>query len=702
MRTLSEEQLCNQILYKELIENSRHQIELYGVRNSNSKISIYTQQGFVTTCLRVISEQFNPDFKDSPFDFFYKDFEKNEALFLSYIKENYSDSRFRSLKWGFNFIVEEVLQYHNTKYWLSPDSVRFPLYENPVDRLLHCLNLVLEVNYPHYVKKKNKTLKKYALIAHEINKYCGANYLTEGMILQYYARKRVPDFVMEKREPEFFINRNCKPRIVLEAVENLSVAPSGYLMDLFPVKAIIGADDLNEGQIKQGRVHRNFRPPLNMNLITDDFRDELYTYCSYKIEPLTDKDRNQKWTRRENEQYDETKAHEYENILTATKPTSLAVYDPKLYIPSLGKFVSSLLVILKDALQLKLLSVEECTPFHLSQHKIVRKVFSNILKDKGYITVADHVIVHNLSTMWKPDTCFFYEYADDIFCERYNLTKEEILELARENYRELKRISKELEDYIQVSKDSHKIKNRGIIELDIPAMYVFDMLEAAKKDIHLYTTRSHDKTIRLNFLNTIRDTALVMCLMEIPLRARNWANMKYGYTPDSECIYKDEKTGCYTVRIPKHCFKNFKQKIIPENFKLSLSEEITPHIDRYINEVRPLFLEGKESKYFLVSSVGNKFDVDDLGHSLRLFTQKFGNQKVKKGGIGIHFFRDIVATTFLKKNKGGYSYVAFLLLDSERMIREHYGHLKPDDAFQDWQEYKKQLLQEKRETGEAV
>ncbi len=193
-----------------------------------------------------------------------------------------------------------------------------------------------------------------------------------------------------------------------------------------------------------------------------------------------------------------------------------------------------------------------------------------------------------------------------------------------------------------------------------------------------------------------------MCLMEIPLRARNWANMKWGENLNSECIFKDKKTGRYVVSIPKHCFKNFTQKIIPDHFRLILSEELTPHIDLYINEVRPVFLNGAESKYFLISSAGNKLDVDDLGHALRLFTQKFGNQKVKKGGIGIHFFRDIVATTFLKKNKGGYTYVAFLLLDSEQMIREHYGHLNPDDAFVDWQDYKKQLLQSRRLKGEAV
>ena len=52
--------------------------------------------------------------------------------------------------------------------------------------------------------------------------------------------------------------------------------------------------------------------------------------------------------------------------------------------------------------------------------------------------------------------------------------------------------------------------------------------------------------------------------------------------------------------------------------------------------------------------------------------------------MNIHGFRAIVATTFLKKFKGAFAYAAFLLLDSEEMIREHYGHLSPDDAFSDW------------------
>lgn len=43
-----------------------------------------------------------------------------------------------------------------------------------------------------------------------------------------------------------------------------------------------------------------------------------------------------------------------------------------------------------------------------------------------------------------------------------------------------------------------------------------------------------------------------------------------------------------------------------------------------------------------------------------------------------------MATTFLKQNKGAFTYVAYLLLDSEKMIKEHYGHLTPADAFKDW------------------
>ena len=54
------------------------------------------------------------------------------------------------------------------------------------------------------------------------------------------------------------------------------------------------------------------------------------------------------------------------------------------------------------------------------------------------------------------------------------------------------------------------------------------------------------------------------------------------------------------------------------------------------------------------------------------------------GGIAVHFFRDIVATTFLKKFPSAYHHAALLLLDSEQTVKDNYGHLKHEDAFSLW------------------
>src|SRR5690606_15132500 len=134
------------------------------------------------------------------------------------------------------------------------------------------------------------------------------------------------------------------------------------------------------------------------------------------------------------------------------------------------------------------------------------------------------------------------------------------------------------------------------------------------KDIQMYQTHSNLETIRVSHLNAIRDTAIVMCLMEIPLRARNWADMMLGYHPSNECIYKEDDR--YVVSIPKHSFKNFHQKIIPGAFTRKLSEATSKYIDLYLSEVRPVFLRGRDSNFFILSSHGNKLATTNLGHSI--------------------------------------------------------------------------------------
>src|SRR5690606_32342051 len=193
--------------------------------------------------------------------------------------------------------------------------------------------------------------------------------------------------------------------------------------------------------------------------------------------------------------------------------------------------------------------------------------------------------------------------------------------------------------------------------------------------------------------NTFRDIVLATCVSRVPLRLRNWADMRVGYDFDNECIYK--KDDLWHLSIPKHCFKNYRQEIIPDHFKYAFDENVSRLIDRYM-ELRVKF--GHENiEYFCVSSKNIKNNTDTVSTNFYSITEKYRDPNVLDKGINIHYMRDIVATTFLKKHKGAFGYVAYLLLDSEEMIRNHYGHLSPSDAFSEWGNYLESLKNEKLE-----
>ena len=85
-----------------------------------------------------------------------------------------------------------------------------------------------------------------------------------------------------------------------------------------------------------------------------------------------------------------------------------------------------------------------------------------------------------------------------------------------------------------------------------------------------------------------------------------------------------------------------------------------------------------------MTSKNIKLDANTFTNMNRTFFTKYGHQDLKVGGIGVHFFRDIVATTFLKKFPSAYHHAALLLLDSEQTVKDNCGHLKHEDAFSLW------------------
>ena len=107
MQTLTSNQVCNQLLYRELKLNCIHQANVYCTKRSLKEKSANNKRSDVSYVLRTIVEQYNPDFKKSPFDFFYKDLDANKKLIFDHLEKTQSHTRSNQLKREFLFILDE-------------------------------------------------------------------------------------------------------------------------------------------------------------------------------------------------------------------------------------------------------------------------------------------------------------------------------------------------------------------------------------------------------------------------------------------------------------------------------------------------------------------------------------------------------------------------------------------------------------------
>jgi hypothetical protein len=303
-------------------------------------------------------------------------------------------------------------------------------------------------------------------------------------------------------------------------------------------------------------------------------------------------------------------------------------------------------------------------------------------------------LITTFSCMWKPESCFFSEHRTELGLD---LSEEELLKMAEEYYPLFDSLRQTTESLTTLSPNSTKIKNKFITDLTDPSEYVRKALSKAKNVLAAHDGyRSELKDAEKSEHPTAvlsRNITIISCLLELPLRARNWSDMRLGYTPDGECIYKNQN-GLYEVHIPKHCFKNFDQKIIHENFVHVFSKSTSAVIAAYLDKDRESFKGSEDSPYFMVSTRSPYLTARSLSRVIDEFFKIYGDQTIKKGGIRIHFFRDIVATSFLKQFPGAYAHAGMLLLDSEETMKQNYGHLQPKDALSLWQAHNESKMLE--------
>ena len=665
------EALFHKHSFKELVLNVERVIRKH-YQLSKTEDYIHQKNKVAKRALNVFMDQFNPDFRSDPIEVLKSDvFEDQLELYFSEtiahldIEVRY---RYRGI---LRFVNDEVVVLHGTKYWVK-DDFGFDQNADATTRFKLCVDNIYTLYEKGY--KKYKDEKKYKLVATAVNSYCKAEYLNANFLRKAYSGYRpLPLFADIDEKPDFFNKKKYSPYTIIRAIEKISLAPEGYLTSV--IHPILVSDIPKRTKSKFPR-----KPNFDFSLITESLKSEIHLYAKYKTDIFTDKKRNGIWKVRP------SKKKAPANILTSTCVTHLTVLYENKYIPSLGVFTGKLMILIRYAIESKIITdPNDITLFNLIKPSLIQSLINSVIIEGKPIVETYVRLITIFSCMWKPESCFFSEHRTELGLD---LSEEELLKMAEEYYPLFDSLRQTTLSLTTLSPNSTKIKNKFITDLTDPSEYVRKALSKAK-----YVLAAHD-----GYRSELKDSeksehptavlsrniTIISCLLELPLRARNWSDMKLGYTPDGECIYKNQN-GLYEVHIPKDCFKNFDQKIIPENFVHEFSKSTSAVIAAYLDKDRESFKGSEDSPYFMVSTRSPYLTVRSLSRVIDEFFKMYGDQTIKKGGIRIHFFRDIVATSFLKQFPGAYAHAGMLLLDSEETMKENYGHLQPKDALSLWQ-----------------
>lgn len=648
---------------------------------SKTEDYIHRKNKSAKRALNIFMDRFNPDFKNDPIDIL-KSVEFEDQLEL-YFSETIAhlDIEVRYIYRGIlRFINDEIVVLHGTKHWVK-DNFGFDQNADAITRFRMCIDNIYTLYEKGY--KQYKDEKKYKVVATAVNSYCKAEYLSAIFLRKAYSGYRpLPLFIDIDEKPEFFYKKKYSPYVIIRALEKISLAPEGYLTSV--IQPILVSDVSKKTKSKFSR-----QPNFDFTLITERLKSEIYLYAKYKTDIFTDKKRNESWKIRP------SKKKASANILTSTCVTHLTVLYEDKYIPSLGVFIGNLMNLIRYAVESKTITdPNDITLFNLVKPSLIQSLINSVVI-KGKPVVQTYLrLITTFSCMWKPESCFFSEYRTELGLE---LSEEELIEMAKEYYPLFESLRQTTGSLLTLSPNSTKIKNRSITDLPDPSIYVRKALSKAKQVLaaHVGYRSELEDTEKSEYPTAVlsRNITIVSCLLELPLRARNWSDMKLGYIPDGECIYKNQD-GLYEIHIPKHCFKNFDQEIIPENFVHTFSKRTSAVIAAYLNKDRATFKGSEDSPYFMVSTRSPYLTIRSLSRVIEEFFNMYGDQKIKKGGIRIHFFRDIVATSFLKQFPGAYAHAGRLLLDSEETMKQNYGHLQPKDALSLWQAHNESKMLE--------
>jgi hypothetical protein len=183
----------------------------------------------------------------------------------------------------------------------------------------------------------------------------------------------------------------------------------------------------------------------------------------------------------------------------------------------------------------------------------------------------------------------------------------------------------------------------------------------------------------------------------IPLRVFNFSVMTWR--PDGTGNLYQKPDGSWWVRFDSSYLKNHKGAAKDRPFDVPLHPTLWHYVEEFLFTHRPHLLRAAACEYVFRHGVmreanqarGAGRPVGRSNLSLQVFriTQRYIPHCP---GFGIHAFRHLVATEYIKNNPAGYAVAAAVLNDKEETVRKSYAWVLPADKFGFWNDYVSALL----------
>jgi integrase len=237
-----------------------------------------------------------------------------------------------------------------------------------------------------------------------------------------------------------------------------------------------------------------------------------------------------------------------------------------------------------------------------------------------------------------------------------------------------------------------------IINNQHPLDVLFELADAYEADAPSSHASPHGKAVHYQNLFLIKFTTLT------PLRAFNLSVLTWKQDGTGNLYQKPD--GSWWVRIDSSYLKNHKGAAKERPFDVPLHASLRPYVETFLFTHRPhllganacdyVFRPGVTRKANMIRNASQPVPPGVLSRQTYRITQRY---IPNCPGFGLHAFRHLVATEYIKNNPAGYAIAAAILHDKEETVRKNYAWVMPADKFGFWNDYVSELLHDR---GEAA